>query len=118
VRELLISQPIFIGFKVDNRLREKLESLDGSDRQYVSAEGSAFLLICRVGEDRYVGKVVEDRLTTDRVEDIRRNVVSIIKKLGHEVRVPVNLQILACSPLERDGLTGTLVSNDLRALVP
>jgi len=97
VRELLIDQPIFIGFKVDSQLRERLSSLDEPNRKYVSAENSTPLRICGVGDDLYVGKLVDDRLTTDRVEDIRRSVLSIIRKIGHEVRLPSNLQILACS---------------------
>lgn len=100
MRQLLIHQPIFIGFKMDSRLREKLESLNDSDKKYVSIEGSTFLRICGVGEDLYVGKVVNERLTTDQIDDIRRNVLSIMRKLGHEVRLPTNLQIFACSPDE------------------
>lgn len=89
---------------MDNRLRERLETLSESDKKYVSAEGSTFLHICMVGEDRYVGKLVDDRLTTDRVDDIRRNVLSIIRKLGHEVRLPTHLQILACGDAAGGGL--------------
>ncbi len=98
MRELLIHQPIFIGFKMDRRLREVIDSLNDTNRQYVSDEDSSFLQICMVGDDRYVGKLVDDRLTTDRVEDIRRNIVSIIRKIGNEIRPPSNLRILACSP--------------------
>ena len=103
MRELLIDQPIFIGFKIDNQLREILESLNNSHQKYVSSEDSACLQICNVGEDRYVGKLVGDRLTTDRVEDIRRHILSIIRKIGYEARIPVGLQILACSLMEGDG---------------
>lgn len=100
MRELLINQPLFIGFKIDNQLRERLASLNDLDRKYVSSGSSTFLQICGVGEDRYVGKLVNDRLTTDQVEDISRNVLSIIRKLGHEVRLPKVLRILACSSAE------------------
>jgi hypothetical protein len=41
------------------------------------------------------------------VEDIRRNVLSIIRRLGHEVRLPVNLKILACSEVKIDPLLTT-----------
>ncbi len=102
--ELLIHQPIFIGFKVDSSLRQQLESLSASDKQYISAENSTFLRICRVGEDIYVGKLIHESLTTDRVEDIRRNVLSIMRRLGREVRLPNNLVILACSAMEADYL--------------
>jgi hypothetical protein len=99
VRELLIDQPLFIGFKMDNRLRELIESQHESFNKYVSAEDSTSLRICMVGEDRYVGKLVNEQLTTDRVEDIRRHVLSIIHKIGHVARVPTDLRILACSSL-------------------
>ena len=95
--ELLIHQPIFIGFKADNNLRQHLESLNASDKKYFSHDDSTFLRICRVGEDIYVGKLVHESLTTDRVEDIRRNILSIVRKIASEVRLPANLKILACS---------------------
>ena len=96
--ELLIHQPIFIGFKADNNLRQRLESLSDIDKKYFSPEDSTFLRLCRVGEDIYVGKLVDESLTTDRVEDIRRNVLSIMQKIaGGVVRLPTHLRILACS---------------------
>jgi hypothetical protein len=112
--ELLIDQPIFIGFKADNSLRQRLEALSDSDKQYVSAEEPAFLRVCRVGEDTYVGKLICDSLTTDRVDDIRRNVLSIIRRLGHEVRLPVNLKIFACSEVKADSFLTTAQLSSVR----
>jgi hypothetical protein len=114
--ELLIHQPIFIGFKADHSLRQQLESLSDSDKQYVSAEDSAFLRICRVGEDIYVGKIIRDSLTTDRVDDIRRNVLSIIRRLGRELRLPSDLKILACSAAEVDSLPAAGQINTSRSV--
>ncbi len=102
--ELLIRQPIFIGFKVDSRLRQQLESLSDADKKYISAENSTFLRICRVGEDIYVGKLIHESLKSDRVDDICRNVLSIMRRLGREVRLPSNLEIVACSAVEADDL--------------
>jgi hypothetical protein len=100
VLDLLIDHPIFIGFKVDSGLRSRLDALSDADRKYVSHDDSTFLRICRLGDDIYVGKLVHESLTTDRVEDIRRNVLSILRRLGAEVRLPINLKILACSPAQ------------------
>jgi hypothetical protein len=97
MRELLIYQPIFIGFKVDRRLREIFESLNDTEKKYVSGDDSTFLRICMLGEERYVGKLVDGRLTTDRVDDIRNHILSVIRKIGHGARLPTSLQILACS---------------------
>jgi hypothetical protein len=107
VRELTDKQPIFIGFKMDSSLARQLDSLTGPDRRYVSTESSDFLRICKLGDDRYVGKLIHERLTTERVDDIRRNVFSILGRICPETRLPRNLEILAClpnaEPLEGEG---------------
>jgi hypothetical protein len=68
-------------------------------------------MICRLGKDEYVGKTVEERLTTDRVEDIRRNVLSILQRVCPDHRLPETMEILATTGLEsvertEDGASG------------
>jgi hypothetical protein len=106
--ELLIDQPIFIGFKVDSTLRRHFESLSNPDRQYISGDDSTFLRFCRAGEDIYVGKLIHDKMTTDRIDDICRNVLSIIRKLGHTVRLPASLRILACGGEDTGSLSAAV----------
>ena len=96
--ELADSQPIFIGFKMDTSLSRQLRALDGPNKQYVSTDSSGFLRICGLGDARYVGKLVHERLTTERVDDIRRNVLSILTRLCPDTRLPQTLVILACGP--------------------
>lgn len=100
--ELSDRHALFIGFKLDSGLRRQLEALSGPEKKYVSLEESDFLTICRQGDDSYVGKVVEDRLTTDRVNDVRRNVLSILQRLCPETRLPEQLEVWAC---HTDGAT-------------
>jgi hypothetical protein len=92
---------IFIGFKMDSSLRRQLRSLEGPDRRYVSEDDTTFLALCRLDGDDYVGKLIEERLTTDRVDDVRRNVLSILQRLCPETRLPTRFEIIACEP---DGL--------------
>ena len=98
VRELIDDQPIFVGFKMDSSLARQLDALTGPDKRYVSTESSDFLRICKLGADRYVGKLIHERLTTERVDDIRRNVLSILGRICPDTRLPQNLEILACGP--------------------
>jgi hypothetical protein len=95
--ELSDGQSIFIGFKLDGSLKHQLQSLGGPDRQYVSDDASGFLRLCRRGDDVYVGKVVSDRLSTERIDDIRRNVLSIVGRLCPDVRLPSQLEIWVCA---------------------
>lgn len=96
--------PIFVGYKMDGSLRRRLEALTGSERKYIADDGE-FLRILRLGEDGYVGKVVSDRITTDRVDDIRRNVLSILQRLAPDTRFPIHLDILVCVPDAETGST-------------
>jgi len=123
--ELLIEEPIFIGFKAGRALRQVLESLGNADKKYVSSEDSTFLRLCSVGEDLYIGKLIHEALATDRVDDIRRNILSILRKLGPAVALPTTLKIFACRALNEtytptvDGLTSSPSApalSDIRAI--
>jgi hypothetical protein len=94
--EILIDEPIFIGFKASKALRRLLETLGNSDKKYVSSDDSTFLRLCSIGEDLYVGKLIHEALATDRVDDICRNILSILRKLGPVVPLPTTLRIFAC----------------------
>ncbi len=94
--ELSDQHPIFIGFKMNSSLRRELDNLTGAERKYVSREDPSFLLICTMGKDSYVGKLIEENLSTERVDDICRNILSILHRLCPETRIPENFQIRVC----------------------
>jgi hypothetical protein len=100
-------QPIFVGLKLDGQLRRLLEGLSGADRRYVSRENSTFLRICKLGDVEYVGKVIPDGLSTDRINDVRRNVISILQRLCPDTRFPEHLQIYPCDTREDNEITAT-----------
>ena len=87
---------MFVGFKLAGSLRRQLESLGGPERKYLSSDEFSFLTLCRRGEDAYVGKIIEDGLSTDRVDDVRRNVLSIVRRLAPDTRLPEVMDILVC----------------------
>ena len=110
MRKLLGSQPIFVGFKLETSLRRKVESLSGPDGKYIAADSSEFLRLCLLDDKVYLGKLVEDRLTTDRIDDVKRNVLSFMQRLFPDTRPPKELQIIVCgdgegepTPLRRYG---------------
>lgn len=87
---------------MDGALRRRIESLTGTDRRYVSSDDSTFLRVLRLGEDDYIGKLVTERMTTDRVDDVRRNVLSILQRLSPDTRFPAQLEILVGVSEEHD----------------
>ena len=95
--QLAKQHPMFVGFKLAGSLRRQLESLSGPDRKYISSEQFDFLTLCRRGDDAYVGKIIEGGLSTDRVDDVRRNVISIVRRLAPDTRLPEVMEILVCA---------------------
>jgi hypothetical protein len=95
--EILPEAQVFIGFKASKALRHLLDSLTSVQKAYVASDGSAFLQSCEIGEDLYIGKFIEEAVSTDRVDDIRRNILSILRKLGPVVPLPTSMRIYSCS---------------------
>lgn len=79
---------LFFGCKVDSKMREALAQAKPGDRRYFE-DGSEFLCICKVGEEeRWIGKIIQGGLNVTEVEDIQRNIVSILRRIASDIRVP------------------------------
>lgn len=87
---------LFFGCKIDSKLREALAQAKPGDRRYFEEPDSEFLRICEVGEEKWIGKVVTAGLNVTEVEDIQRNVISILRRIAPEVRkAPSTIKIFA-----------------------
>ena len=88
---------LFIGLKVDQKLREQLESANEMDKKYI---GDPQYLMYAEGEAgaQYIGRMLTEAVSTDEIEDIARNVVSILKRVAPSVRSERTLVILPCMP--------------------
>lgn len=106
--EIQPEAPLFVGFKATRTLRHLLESLTEVQKAYVSSDDSGFLRSFTIGEDLYIGKVVHEGISTDRVDDIRRNILSILRKLGPVVPLPTSMRIFSCRVAETSGVATTL----------
>lgn len=111
--ELSESTPIFVGLRLETSLRRQLENLEGPEKKYVSPDDSTFLRICKAGSAYYVGKLIEEPLTTARIDDIERNVVSILQRLLPDERLPKQFEIFA-APVETPAPTGSASGSGAR----
>lgn len=80
------SRLLFFGCKIDSKLREALAQAKPGDRRYFDDPEAPFLRICTMEEDRWIGKIVDGGLSVTEVEDIQRNVVSILRRIAPGVR--------------------------------
>jgi hypothetical protein len=79
---------LFFGCKIDSKLREALHQAKPGDRRYFEDPDSEFLRICTMGEsEQWIGKIIKGGLNVTEVEDIQRNVVSILRRIASGVRI-------------------------------
>lgn len=91
---------LFFGCKIDSKLNDALANAKPGDRRYFEDPESPFLRIVDVPnkdkEERWIGKVVKGGPGVTEVEDIQRNVVSILRRIAPEVRrSPSTVKIFA-----------------------
>lgn len=87
---------LFFGCKIDSKLNDALANAKPGDRRYFEDPESPFLRICTVGEERWIGKIVKPGPNVTEVEDIQRNIISILRRIAPEVRrAPSTVKIFA-----------------------
>jgi hypothetical protein len=107
-------EQLFFGCKIDSKLREALSQAKPGDRRYFEDPASEFLRVCQVADERWIGKVVGGGVAVNDVDDIQRNVISILRRIAPNVRTSASsIRIFACEAADLvpqivdDGATGT-----------
>jgi hypothetical protein len=81
------SERLFFGCKIDSKLREALAQAKPGDRKYFEDPNSEFLRVVAVEEERWIGKVIAGGIQVTDVDDIQRNVMSILKRISPALRI-------------------------------
>lgn len=79
-------EQLFFGCKIDSKLREALANAKPGDRKYFDDPNSEFLRLCTFDEERWIGKIMRGGLGVNDVEDVQRNVISILRRIAPNVR--------------------------------
>ncbi len=78
---------LFFGTKIDSKLREALSQCKPGDRKYFEGGSDEFLRVVEVEEEKWIGKVVKGGTPITEVEDIQRNIISILRRVAPNARV-------------------------------
>lgn len=81
---------LFFATKIDSKLREALSQCKPGDRKYFEDGNDEFLRVLEVEEEKWIGKVVKGGSPVTEVDDIQRNIVSIIRRIAPNARVPAS----------------------------
>ncbi|HLU66863.1 MAG TPA: hypothetical protein VKZ63_11340 [Kofleriaceae bacterium] len=89
---------LFFGCKIDSKLREALAQAKPGDRRYFEDPNGEFLRVLSFEDERWIGKVMGGGVNVSDVEDIQRNVISILRRVAPAVRTaPSSIKIFAVS---------------------
>ena len=78
---------LFFGTKIDSKLREALSQCKPGDRKYFEGGSDEFLRVLEVDEEKWLGKVIQPGPAVTEVDDIQRNIVSILRRIAPNGRV-------------------------------
>ena len=109
---------LFFGLKIDSKMREALAQATPGDRRYFEDPDSPYLRVLSNGDEQWIGKLVDGGIAPGEVEDIQRNVISILNRIAPAARhSPSNMRIFcvdpapAVAPAPREPNRGPILSN-------
>ena len=91
---------LFVGVRIDGRMREQLEKCPQRDRIFfepTDAGETRYLCVLRSGEETYIGKIVDAAREARALDDIRRNVWSILQRVCPGRRDEGEIKVLGLS---------------------
>jgi hypothetical protein len=85
---------LFFATKIDSKLREGLALSKPGDKKYFDGSSDEFLRVLEIGDEkdkeRWVGKVIKPGPAVTEVDDIQRNILSILRRVAPNARIPAS----------------------------
>jgi hypothetical protein len=88
---------LFIGVIIDANMRAALAAKQGPQRAFFEGGSDVNLTILHSEEKSYIGRVIEGTLSTSDVDDLKRNVLSILLRQLPDQKLPRECTIFACA---------------------
>ncbi len=85
---------LFFATKIDSKLREGLALSKPGDKKYFDGTSEEFLRVMEIGDEkdkeRWIGKVIKPGPAVTEVDDIQRNILSILRRVAPNARIPAS----------------------------
>src|SRR5213078_1525532 len=109
------NRKLFVGVRIDNKMRDALDHCPPRDRAYFDGSDPRYLVVVRAVEDSYVGKIIEPGPSATSMDDLKRNILSILNRISQSRRSEDDVKVFCTdegeppplpprepSPYERD----------------
>ena len=85
---------LFFATKIDSKLREGLALSKPGDKKYFDGSSEEFLRVMEIGDEkdkeRWIGKIIKAGPAVTEVDDIQRNILSILRRVAPNARIPAS----------------------------
>lgn len=81
---------LFFATRIDSKLREGLALSKPGDKKYFDGSSEEFLRVLEVEDEKWVGKLIKGGTAVTEVDDIQRNVLSILRRVAPNARIPAS----------------------------
>ncbi|HEX2228409.1 MAG TPA: hypothetical protein VHM64_14825 [Candidatus Binatia bacterium] len=78
---------LFIGIKISAALQNDINSPAPGTERYFQGNNGDYLQIINLGEDKFIGRYINDGYPVTAIADVSRNVCSIIKLIARGRRI-------------------------------
>jgi hypothetical protein len=85
-----IGKRLFVGIKISKALQNELDSPAPGTEQYFKTDNVDYLQIISLGEERFIGRYLKDGFPVAGIDDVSRNVCSIVKLITRGQRIEEN----------------------------
>ena len=82
-----VSRRLFVGIKVSTKLQNELDSPAPGTERYFKNGDSEHLQIVTLGEEKVIGRYVKDGFPVTDIDNVSRNVLSIVKLITRGYRL-------------------------------
>lgn len=82
-----VGRRLFVGIKVSTKLQNELDSPAPGTERYFKNGDSEHLQIVTLGEEKVIGRYVKDGFPVADIDNVSRNVLSIVKLITRGYRL-------------------------------
>ena len=86
---------LFVGVRIDNKLRDAFANCEQRNKVYFDGSDERYLKVLRAVEDSYVGKIIDPGVTAVSMDDLKRNILSILARISQGRRSEDDVKVFA-----------------------
>jgi hypothetical protein len=83
-----VGKRLFVGIKISPKLQRELDNCARGTERYFKEEAPESLRVVDLGEDKLIGRFLDDGFPVSGIDDVSRNIRSIVSLITSGYRIP------------------------------